>query len=339
VATVTILGAGDMGTAITTPPASNGHDVRLWGTHMDAEIVETLKQGGTHPLLGVPVRPGVRVFGPEEAREAVTGADVVLFAVTSVGIRPTAQRFAEFLPNVPVVMTVAKGFDPGPDGDSVLMLPEVIAEYTTAPIVGVGGPAKANEVARGTPTAIVFGGPLEAASFCAEIFQTPSYNVEVTEDLVGVEIAAAMKNAYAIALGVSDGLERATGVPHHNFRAALFPRAVAEMGKLAEAVGGCAATVAGRPGSGDLQVTITSGRNRLLGERIGAGEPGPEAAAALRDAGITVEGYDALGFGYKLARSLPDPDTGAPLHLPLLEALYRVLHEGAPAKETIWAAV
>ncbi|MFM9105657.1 MAG: glycerol-3-phosphate dehydrogenase, partial [Chloroflexota bacterium] len=85
--------------------------------------------------------------------------------------------------------------------------------------------------------------------------------------------------------------------------------------------------------------TITSGRNRMLGERIGAGEPGPQAAAALREAGITVEGYDALGYGRRLARSLADPATGATLHLPLLEALHAVLHEGAPAAETLWAAV
>lgn len=338
-ATVTILGAGDMGFAISTPVSANGHDVRLWGTPIDAEIIETLRAGGVHPRMGTTVRPGVRLFSPEDAAAAVEGADIVLFAVTSVGIRPVVERFAALLPHVPVVMTIAKGFDPGPDGDAILLLPEVIAERTSSPIVGVGGPSKANEVARGIPTGIVFGGPGEAAEFCADAFGTPAYNVEVTDDIVGVEIAAAMKNAYAIALGVSDGLEKATGVPHHNFRAALFPRAVQEMGKLAEALGGRAETVAGRPGAGDLQVTITSGRNRLLGERIGAGEPGPHAAAALREAGITVEGYDALGFGHRLARSLEDPATGHPLRLPLLEALYAVLHEGAPAAEALWSAV
>ncbi|MGI9254221.1 MAG: NAD(P)H-dependent glycerol-3-phosphate dehydrogenase, partial [Thermomicrobiales bacterium] len=269
-ATVTILGAGDMGFSIATPVAANGHDVRLWGTPYDTTIIETLSAGGGHPRMGTPLKPGVRLYGPGQEAEAVHGSDIVLFAVTSVGIRPVCQRFAEYLPNVPVVMTVAKGFDPGPDGDSILMLPEVIAEYTLAPIVGVGGPSKANEVARGIPTGIVFGGQPDAADFCAETFRTPAYNVEVTDDLIGVEIAAAMKNAYAIALGVSDGLEKATGVPHHNFRAALFPRAVFEMGKLAAALGGRAETVAGRPGAGDLQVTITSGRNRMLGERIGS---------------------------------------------------------------------
>ncbi|MFM9108104.1 MAG: glycerol-3-phosphate dehydrogenase, partial [Chloroflexota bacterium] len=237
-ATVTILGAGDMGFAISTPAAANRHDVRLWGTPYDAGIIERLRRGEPHPRMATPAAPGVRLFGAEEGEAAIAGADIVLFAVTSPGIRPVAERFAALLPRVPVVMTVAKGFDPGPDGDAILLLPDVIAEVTGAPIVGVGGPSKANEVARGIPTAIVFGGPLDAAGFCADVFQTPAYRVEVTDDLTGVEIAAAMKNAYAIALGVSDGLEKATGIPHHNFRAALVPRAVEEMGCLAEALGG-----------------------------------------------------------------------------------------------------
>ena len=338
-ATVTILGAGDMGTAITTPVVSNGHDVRLWGTHLDDGIVDILSAGGAHPRLGVPVRPGVRVYHSSEWQQALDGADIVLFGVTSVGIRVVCEVIEPALPAVPVVMTVAKGFDPGRSGRDILMLPAVINEFTDAPVIGVGGPSKANEVARGIPTAITFGGQLEAAEFAASTFATATYAVEVTDDLVGVEIAAAMKNAYAISLAIADGLEQVSGVPHHNLRAALFPRAVEEMGLLAEALGGRRETVAGRPGSGDLQVTITSGRNRMLGERIGAGESGPQAAAALRDAGITVEGYDALGFGYRLAQGLKDPRTGEALDLPLLRALHAILHDGAPALETVWAAV
>jgi len=337
--TVTILGAGDMGTAISTPVATNGHEVRLWGTHLDEAIVQSLRTGGPHPRLGVPVQAGVRVFGADQWRDALDGADIVLFGVTSVGIRVVCERIAPVLPAVPVVMTVAKGFDPGVSGDQILLLPSVINEFTDAPVIGVGGPSKANEVARGIPTAITFGGRRDAAAFAAEVFATPVYNVEVTDDLIGVEVAAAMKNAYAIALAIADGLEKQTGVPHHNLRAALFPRAVMEMGLLAEALGGRSETVAARSGSGDLQVTITSGRNRMLGERIGSGEPGPQAAAALRAAGVTVEGYDALGYGYRLAQRLRDPRTGDALALPLLSALHAILHEGAPALETVWAAV
>lgn len=337
-ATVAILGAGDMGAALCTPLAANGHDIRLWGTHLDGEIVHALRTGEPHPRLGVVVPENVRVFANDRAADAVAGAEIVLFAVTSVGIRPLAERFAAALETVPLVMTVAKGFDPGPRGEEVLLLPDVLRERTPAPIVGVGGPSKANEVARGIPTAVVFAGPGDAPSHAARVFRGGAYHVETSDDLIGVEIAAAMKNAYAIALGVADGLELATGIPHHNLRAALFPRAVQEMGALAEAMGGRRETVAGLAGAGDLQVTITSGRNRLLGERIGAGESGPAAARALRDAGVTVEGYDAVGFGHALMSRLPGAD-GQPLPLPLLDGLWRVLHRGAPALETLWGAV
>ena len=111
-------------------------------------------------------------------------------------------------------MTVAKGFDAGPDGHDVQLLPATIAEFTTAPVVAVGGPSKANEVARGTPTAVVFGSlDAEALAFARKIFATPVYRVEATDDITGLEVAAAMKNAYAIALGIADGLESGPACP------------------------------------------------------------------------------------------------------------------------------
>jgi glycerol-3-phosphate dehydrogenase (NAD(P)+) len=323
-----------MGTALATPLAHNHHQVHLWGTWLDDEIVVTLQAGGAHPRMRIPVAEGIRIFGHEEIGPAIAGADIVLFAVSSNGIQPVAERAAPHLAAVPMVMTVAKGFADGPDG-RVVMLPEVIACFTEAPIVGVGGPSKANEVARGIPTAVVYGGDSATARLCQGVFANDVYKVELTDDLAGVEMSAAMKNGYAIALGVADGLEKSTDVPHHNFQASLFPLAVDEIGILCELAGGRAETAHGRAGSGDLQVTITSGRNRMLGERIGRGEPGPDAARALREAGVTVEGYATLDYGYRFAQQ-----AGADMRrLPLLDALRQVLYDGAPALETLWAVV
>jgi glycerol-3-phosphate dehydrogenase (NAD(P)+) len=235
------------------------------------------------------------------------------------------------------VVTVAKGFDEA-DG-RIRLLPDVIAELCDAPVVAVGGPSKANEVARGLPTAVVFAGTsAEATGACREAFATPAYRIETSADIIGVEVAAAMKNAYAIALGMTDGFERRTGLPHHNLRAALFPRAVREMGGLAEALGGRRATIDGLAGGGDLQVTITSGRNRMLGERIGFGEPPDDALAALTAAGTTVEGYLAVGYGYRLAHDLTASEDLGVREVALLRALWRILHEGAPPLDTLWMA-
>jgi glycerol-3-phosphate dehydrogenase (NAD(P)+) len=148
-----------------------------------------------------------------------------------------------------------------------------------------------------------------------------------------------MKNAYAIALGVADGLEQRTGLPHHNLRAALFPRAVTEMGALARALGGRAETVFGLAGAGDLQVTITSGRNRLLGEHIGRGDSPADAVQALTSSGTTVEGYRAADFGYRLYRWAVDAAILAEAELPLLDALWRVLYCDAEPAAALWGAV
>ena len=334
------MGAGDMGTALVTPLAHNNHQVRLWGTERDGLIIKALRAGNAHPRLGISIPADVRTFTFEERAEAFHEAEVVVVAITSDSVRAVLSRLAP-LPGVPqVVVTVAKGFDAGPAGNDVQLLPDTIAEFITAPVVAVGGPSKANEVARGLPTAVVFGS-LDAAAieFAREVFATPRYRIEPTDDIAGLEVAAAMKNAYAIALGVADGLEQRTGLPHHNLRAALFPRAVTEMGVLACAAGGRAETVFGLAGTGDLQVTITSGRNRLLGERIGRGDSPTDAVQALASGGTTVEGYRAADFGYRCYRQAVDAAILAEGELPLLDALWRVLYCDAEPAAAFWDAV
>jgi glycerol-3-phosphate dehydrogenase (NAD(P)+) len=340
VARVTIMGAGDMGTALVTPLAHNRHEVHLWGTERDGAIIEALRAGNAHPRLGISLPADVRTFTSEEMAEAFHEAEVVVVAITSDSVRTVLNRLVPLLGVPRVVVTVAKGFDAGPDGHDVQLLPVTIAEFTTAPVVAVGGPSKANEVARGLPTAVIYGSlDAEAVAFAREVFATPRYRIEPTEDIAGLEVAAAMKNAYAIALGIADGLEQRTGLPHHNLRAALFPRAVTEMGLLARAFGGRAETVFGLAGAGDLQVTITSGRNRLLGERIGRGNSPAEAVQALATGGTTIEGYRAATFGYRFYRQAVDAGVLAEGSLPLLDALWQVLYCDAEPATALWGAV
>jgi glycerol-3-phosphate dehydrogenase (NAD(P)+) len=171
-----------------------------------------------------------------------------------------------------------------------------------------------------------------------KVFSTPAYYIEATDDVAGLEVAAAMKNAYGVAIGIADGIEKRTGLPHANMRAALFPLAVAEMGLLAESLGGRRATVAGLSGAGDLQVTVTAGRNRLLGERIGMGLSGAEAFRELTAAGTTTEGYLATNFGYRLAQRAAGGES-VERRFPLLHALFRILYEDATPAEALWSAV
>ncbi len=145
------------------------------------------------------------------------------------------------------------------------------------------------------------------------------------DDVVGLEMAAALKNAYVIALGICDGLEQASGHPWHNLKAAIFPQAVAEMARLAQMLGGRGETVSGLAGAGDLQVTALSGRNRLLGERVGRGEPVAEALEAMRRAEQTVEGVAAVYSGVELLAQLAADGQVAVEDYPLLGAIRAIL--------------
>ena len=339
-ARVTILGAGDIGTALLTPLHDGGHELRLWGTERDAAILKALGKGDPHPRLGITLPPGVSLFTDAEAAAALDGADIVVVAITSDAIRPVLGRLSASLGSSRAIVVVGKGFDAGPRGDEIRLLPDVIADFSSAPVVAVGGPAIAKEIAVGTPTATVFASTDPAAlAFAHQVFATPSFFIETSDDVIGLEVAAAMKNAYGVAIGIADGIEKRTGLPHANLRAALFPLAMAEMGQLAELLGGRRETVAGLAGAGDLQVTVTSGRNRLLGERVGLGLSGAEAFRELTAAGTTTEGYLATVLGNRLAQRAVLDGELVGQRFPLLNALYRTLYEDASATDALWGAV
>ena len=159
--TITILGAGAMGSAIATPLIDAGHRVRLWGTHLDDHLVAAVRAGDPHPRTGVVVPPEVTSYLSSDIDVAMAGADVVVLAVSSPGVVDITRLAAPFLTDVRAVWLTSKGF--APDGSGrVQLLPqvmeEVLAQETThvPPIVAIGGPCKANEVASRHPTAPIF---------------------------------------------------------------------------------------------------------------------------------------------------------------------------------------
>jgi glycerol-3-phosphate dehydrogenase (NAD(P)+) len=145
-----------------------------------------------------------------------------------------------------------------------------------------------------------------------------------------------MKNVYAIALGIADGAGEATGSPHHNLKSAVFAQAVAEMAVLAEITGGRPSTAHGLAGAGDLEVTGLSGRNKVYGARIGAGEGAGEALAAMVAAEQTVEGVPAAELA---ARLVDQRDPTAWPRLPLLGAVRDVLAGAADPVRVVAEAV
>jgi glycerol-3-phosphate dehydrogenase (NAD(P)+) len=342
-ATVAILGAGAMGSALATPAVAAGNRVRLWGTWLDDAVLAELRAGRPHPRTGVPLDPRVALHDAGGLAAALDGADLVAVAISSDGVLEVVRRAAAAgLAQGTPLLLCTKGFGRRPGG-AVELLPPLVAEAlgplgATCPVVAVGGPCKANEVAAGRPTAAVFAGAGEAmVAGCAEALTTPAYRVACTGDLAGVEAAAATKNLYAIAVGVCHGLTEGGGSrggggePWHDLAAATFTQAVAEMRRLAVALGGREETVLGLAGLGDLEVTSLSGRNRVFGTRVGRGEPPADALAAMAAAGQTVEGVPAA----RLARDLAaQRRLGG---LPLLAAVNRVL-DGDPDPAGLLAA-
>lgn len=326
--TVTVLGAGAMGSALCTPLRARGHTVRLWGTPLDEDILSALEGGLPHPRTGEHLADGTELVHDPDLESALADADVVVVAVSSDGVRSIVERAAPLMGRAQAVALTTKGFLRDAEG-TVRLLPESIERIFSdsaavpPPIVAVGGPCKANEVAASRPTAAVFGcSDIDVARSIAGAVETDGYRIHVTDDDRGVEVAAPLKNVYAIALGFADGLATRTGQPWHDLRSAVFSKAIDEIAEMTEALGGSARTAWGLSGVGDLEVTGLSGRNKVFGERLGSGEAPAEALQKMIDAHQTVEGVPASGLAVALASQLFDD---AASRLPLLHAIRRIV--------------
>lgn len=340
--TVAILGAGAMGSALATPLRTAGAEVRLWGTWLDDHLLAACREGRPHPRTNVELAGGTVLHPSDELQQALDGADTVVLAVASVGAVRVIELALPHMGGAQRLLLTSKGFDPDGEG-RIRLLPEALRAAADAagrvlpPIVAVGGPCKANEVAAGRWTAAIFASLDESiAREAVRGAQTDVYRAAVSDDEVGVEVCAPMKNVYAIALGIADGLSSLGGEPFHDLKAAAFAQSVQEMMLVTERLGGDPMTATGLAGAGDLEVTGLSGRNRLYGTRIGAGEQARAALVAMEAAELTVEGVPAARF----ARSLIDqraPDLWA--GLPLLAAILDVLDDAEEPGSRIAEAV
>jgi glycerol-3-phosphate dehydrogenase (NAD(P)+) len=340
-ARVAILGAGVMGTALTYPLSDNGHTIHLIGTHLDDAIIARCKADGAHPRLGRALPPGVRPFAFAEAAEGLDGADVVALGVNSRGVRWAGQVLARHLRPGQRVVMVTKGLAAGADGD-LRIFPDVLAEEwpealrASVPVAAIGGPSIAGELAARRQTCVVFACRDAATlAYLTPLFATSYYHIWTSNDLVGVEVCVALKNIYALGVGLVPGLLEAAGGPEggaamHNHAAAFFAQGLAETAQLVQHMGGGLETVFSLPGAGDLYVTTQGGRNSRMGRLLGMGVDPEEAAEQM--AGESVEGLDAaLAIGPAVERLIA---RGAlpPNALPLLRHIYAVAVKGRPVE-------
>src|SRR5258708_1479180 len=208
-----------MGYALTFPASDNGHDVRLVGTHLDDAIITSCRANRFHPRLKREIPETVRPFFHIEIAEAMNGAEVVVLGVNSNGVQWAAQAISPHLQSDQIILMFTKGMASDPNGD-LQILPDVLAAYLPDSIrdkvhyAAIGGPSIAGELAARRQTSVVFTSRrAEILPRLRELFMTPYYHIWASTDLIGVEVCVALKNPYALAVGLAMGVLEAQGQP------------------------------------------------------------------------------------------------------------------------------
>lgn len=292
--TITIIGAGMMGSALAFPARENGNIVRLVGTPLDREIIEECKSGGKHPKFDIPFPEGMEYFQFEEWKEAVKGCDFVIGGVSSFGVDWFLDNVLAWLdPSVPV-LSVTKGLVNLEDG-SLISYPEywrrsLAVKGIERLVCAIGGPCTSYELVAHDQTEVAFCGKCpETLRMMKAAMSTDYYHISLTDDVEGLESAVALKNGYALAVAMTIGLVNRHLGPdaglHYNSQAGAFYQAVKEMRLLLELQG--ASRDSENIGIGDLYVTVYGGRTRKIGILLGEGKTYDEALNIL--SGVTLE--------------------------------------------------
>ncbi|MBU7584296.1 MAG: glycerol-3-phosphate dehydrogenase [Nostoc sp. TH1S01] len=338
-ARILILGAGVMGTALSVPLTDNGHTVNLVGTHLDGKIIAQIQAGFSHPRLGIQVASGVTAYTCDQLAEAIKDVDLVVIGVNSHGIEWAAQTLSEVLPADIPILLVTKGL--AGDGEKLSILPDVVAAHFSdarreqIQIAAIGGPSIAQELAARRHTCVIFTSKNSALlQYLTELVGTPYYHIWKNTDVIGVEVCVALKNVYALAVGLVIGfLEKAGKAANdaemHNLAAAIFAQGMWETAYLVEKMGGQPKSVNSLAGAGDLYVTCQGGRNSRMGRLLGLGIPYSQAKAEYMP-NDTVEGASlALAIGQTVENMIDkrDLDDAA---LPLLRTMIDIVCHDAP---------
>jgi len=317
---VAVLGSGSWGTAFSQVLADAGRDVVLWGRR--TELCEAIDRDHENPDYLPGVRLPEQVRATSDPERALRGADTVVLALPAQTLRSSLGALRGHVPSSAVLLSLAKGVELG----TCKRMSEVVRDVTGAPAEQVAvltGPNLAGEIARRQPSAsVVACADEDVAAQLQEICFTPYFRPYTNTDVVGCELAGAVKNVIALAVGMAAGMGLGD-----NAKASLITRGLAETARLGLELGADPMTFAGLAGLGDLVATCYSplSRNRGLGERLGLGMSLDEAATAT---GQTAEGVKSAESVLELARRC-DVD------VPITEQVVRVVREGAVPREAV----
>jgi len=334
-ARIVVLGAGVMGSAMAMPSAAMGHQIDLVGTHLDGDIIRSVSGNGFHPKLNLKLPDQVRAYEWTGLRAAdPSNADLILLGVSSAGVTWAIDRLVETLTRPVPVLMITKGLSSTLTGIEVF--PAIVARELKSrlgfdvPVMAIGGPCIAGELAALRDTMVVITGQDQAlVARTIALLDAPFYHARASDDVIGIEICAAFKNFFALGVGWAAGrLEQADPAANnakmHNLAAGLFAQSLVELRILTEALGGNPASADGLAGVGDLYVTCLAGRNSRMGRLLGLGHAYSYAKSQFM-AEDTIEGAElALSIGPALQAMWADnrlPRDRMPLALTIVDAI------------------
>ncbi len=335
-AIVTIIGAGMMGSALAFPAGENGHEVRLVGTPLDREIIETSIRTNRHPKLEKDFPAGVKYYQVEDMQKAISGSDMIIGGVSSFGVDWFGENVLPVIPEEIPVLSVTKGLWDTEEG-TLLTYPDVWQKKLDAigsklKLNAIGGPCTSYELVAHDQTEVAFCGyDLSVLKMMRDIMKTDYYHISLSTDVTGIESAVALKNGYALGIALTIGLnQKEFGLEsplHFNSQAAVFGQSVKEMKRLlafqnADTLENLCV------GAGDLYVTVYGGRTRLVGILLGRGLNIDEAKAELN--GVTLE---SLVVAERVARAVKKSAAKGILNVedfPLLMHIDSILTEKKP---------
>ena len=310
-----VIGSGAWGTALAIRLCKNGHDVTMWT--FEKGLIPEMESTRRNPRLPNAVLPeGLKISGDYAC---ASGCKLVVMASPSFPARSVCRGVKDYIDDDAVVVSVTKGLEDG----THMRMSEVVAQETGKDVVVLTGPSHAEEVSIDVPTGLLAASQDQAlAEFVQDAFMADTLRVYTSSDPVGAELGAALKNVIALCAGITDGLGFGD-----NTKAMLMTRGLTETARLGVALGAKKETFAGLAGVGDLIVTCTSmhSRNRRAGILIGQGKSAQEA---MKEVGAVVEGYYAAKAAYELGKAQG-------IEMPITEAAYKVLYEGANVKEAV----
>jgi len=316
-----VVSAGSWGTALAALLAGKKYDVSIWAR--ENEIIKSINEESENKIFLPGIKLPETLKATEDISQAVHSKDLVVIATPAQHLRESLRQIAFLVSPGTYIVLASKGIEKGTLKTMHQVAEEMLPPVLHRNIFVISGPTFARELAQKVPTcAVVAGHNSDNMGAVQSLFNTDYMRIYRSADVTGVELGGALKNIYAIAVGILEGMELGK-----NAQAALITRSIAEMSRLVISMGGNPMTISGLSGIGDLVLTCTGNlsRNRQVGIRLGKGE---KIDDILKSMIMVAEGVPTTASAYDLSKK-------SGVEMPVVETLYGLIYENADINSSI----